>query len=66
MDNSISNNKNSNNQSIDNKYLNSNFENENDSKVNYVQNTNIYAWGRNKNGELGLGKNSLKLYLSPQ
>ena len=65
MDNSI-NHKNSNNHSMDNKYLNSNLDNETESKINYVQNNFVYGWGRNKNGELGLGKNSLEYYLSPQ
>jgi alpha-tubulin suppressor-like RCC1 family protein len=60
-------NKNLNNYSIDNKYLNSNtYENEGDSRVNYIQNVNIYGWGRNKNGELGLGKNALQFYSNPQ
>lgn len=66
MENSISNQKNNN--SIDNKYLNSNanIDNEIDQKVNYYQNINIYGWGRNKNGELGLGKNALQNYSTPQ
>ena len=66
MENSISNQKNNN--SIDNKYLNSNtnIDNEIDQKVNYYQNINIYGWGRNKNGELGLGKNALQNYSAPQ
>jgi hypothetical protein len=67
MDNSFNNTKNINNYSIDNKYLNSNAPDiETENKVNYIQNINIYGWGRNKNGELGLGKNAFQSYSSPQ
>ena len=64
MDNSYSNQKNA--FSIDNKYLNSNMENEGDNRVAFQQNVHIYGWGRNKNGELGLGKNAMQSYNSPQ
>jgi len=67
MDNSFNNTKNINNYSIDNKYLNSNApEIESENKINFIQSINIYGWGRNKNGELGLGKNAFQSYSSPQ
>ena len=49
-----------------NKNSNFNSGNEAHGKIDIIKKYQIYAWGRNDNGELGLGRRTRKYYSYPQ